>query len=240
MRLWIVAAHPDDESIGASLALGGACEVLVIHVTAGAPRDARWWPEGTIDREVYARARAREADQALAESGARRLALAFEDQETVFALDELTRELTKLVAHGRPDAIITHAYEGGHPDHDAVAVACARARARAGSQASLLEMALYHGETGALHTGEFISGDESGVRCRLDAAQLQRRRVMLAAYHSQRSVLAPFFALGHECFRVAPTCDFTRPPHGGKLHYERLGMRPSADEWRELVARTAG
>lgn len=240
MRLWIVAAHPDDESIGASLALGAPCEVVVIHVTAGAPRDPRWWPEGTIDRDVYVRARAREAEQALAEVGARRLALELEDQETVFALDELIRELARLIAHGRPDAIITHAYEGGHPDHDTIAVACARARARADSRAPLLEMALYHGEAGALCAGEFISRGQPGVRCRLDAAQLRRRHAMLTAYHSQRAVLAPFMAVGHECFRVAPTYDFTCPPHAGRLHYERLGMRPSAAEWRELVARTTG
>lgn len=238
MKIWIVAAHPDDETLGASLALHPGADASVIHVTNGAPSDPRWWPEGIVDRDSYARTRASEAEQALAISGARRVALGFDDQGAVFALDELTRELARLLRHGRPDLIITHAYEGGHPDHDAVAVACARACAAADVRACLLEMALYHAAPGRLCVGAFVEQRSGDVRCRLGAADRERRRRMLAAYASQRDVLEPFFAVEHECFRVAPAYDFTRPPHAGTLHYERLGMRPTAAEWRELVRRT--
>jgi LmbE family N-acetylglucosaminyl deacetylase len=160
MRTWIVAAHPDDEVIGASAVLGWSREVLVVHVTDGAPRDARWWPAGVTDRAAYARQRQREADQALAGSGAARVPLGFVDLETMYALPELVRTLADLMERARPDAIVTHAYEGGHPDHDSVAFAVTAARTRIGAAVPVFEMALYHGAAGRLVVNRFV--DESG------------------------------------------------------------------------------
>ncbi len=53
---------------------------------------------------------------------------------------EVARRLAPLVA--RADAVLTHAYEGGHPDHDAVAFAAHAAARRAGRP--VFEMPFYH------------------------------------------------------------------------------------------------
>jgi LmbE family N-acetylglucosaminyl deacetylase len=229
VRICVVAAHPDDESIGASSVLG-LDDVVVIHMTNGAPRDARWWTGAAADRESYRRIRDGEAERALRRVGVSRIALDFDDQEVVYQLDAVVDALAGALARVAPDLIITHAYEGGHPDHDAAALAVARVRARI----PVLEMALYHGAGGALVAGDFIERAPR-VRYALSDAERARRRGLLESYVSQRAVLAPFLNLATECFRPARTYDFTRPPHDGSLHYERLGMKPTPAAWRTLA-----
>ena len=85
-------------------------------------------------------------------------------------------------------------------------------------------MALYHGE-------------RPSVRRALDPAQLRRKREMLACFASQRATLAPFLELAHERYRLAPSYDFSRPPHGGPLLYERMGFPTSGAAWRAIAAR---
>lgn len=238
-RAWIVAAHPDDETIGASWLLGSCPNLRVVHVTNGAPRDPRWWPSGVGDRVAYIQLRDREAERALSAVGASRIALGVDDQAAIFELDAIVRELARLLAVDAPDLIVTHAYEGGHPDHDAVAVAVARACTLAGARPLVLEMALYHGEGGTLHAAEFI-GDAPQLRVRLSARELACRRRMLASYESQHRVLEPFVAVEVERYRRARVPDVSRAPHEGPLWYEQLGMGPPAARWRELAASTIG
>jgi len=45
------------------------------------------------------------------------------DQEASFHLVELTHQLVRILAEVKPEVVLTHPYEGGHPDHDAVALA---------------------------------------------------------------------------------------------------------------------
>jgi LmbE family N-acetylglucosaminyl deacetylase len=232
----IVAAHPDDEMIGASALLGPPHETIIVHATDGAPRDPRWWPTGVSDRDAYARERAREAERALALAGADHIALGFADQEAARALPQLAQAIAEQIARRAPDRIVTHAYEGGHPDHDAVAFAVERATRLARRTVDVYEMALYHGASGALVAGEFI-GNAGSVRQELDPAQLGRRRALLACFVSQRATLAPFFALEHERYRRAPAYDYARPPHPGPLLYELMGFSMTGARWRALAAR---
>jgi LmbE family N-acetylglucosaminyl deacetylase len=243
VRLVIIAAHPDDETIGAS-ALMAAHETAVVHVTDGAPREARFWPEGTPDRESYAETRAREAESALSHVGAERIALGFVDQETPHALPDLASAIARVLEQNQPSLVVTHAYEGGHPDHDAVAFAVACAARLVSRAPHVWEMALYHGAAGALVagsgacapmvTGHFID-DHGSIRRTLAPAELARRRAMLASYESQRETLAPFVPLVHERFRPAPAYDFSKPPHEGPLHYERIGFPITGEAWRDFA-----
>ena len=233
MRIAIIAAHPDDETIGAS-ALIAAHDATVIHVTDGAPREPRWWPAGVIDRDGYARARTCEVERALALAGAKRVALGFVDQEATYAFPELVRAIAGEVARRAVELIVTHAYEGGHPDHDAVAFAVARAASLVSPPPRVVEMALYHGAGGVFVAGDFVD-DRGSIRHALAPAELARRRAMLACFASQRATLAPFVSLAHERYRPAPAYDFSRPPHAGQLLYERLGFPTSGDTWRKLA-----
>jgi hypothetical protein len=43
-----------------------------------------------------------------------------------------------------------------------------------------------------------------------------------------------------ERFRVAPAYDFRRPPHAGRLHYERWGWAISGARFRFLASEALG
>src|SRR5262249_45196073 len=119
-RVAIVAAHPDDETIGLGGQFAALRNPMLVYVTDGAPRSLG--PE----REDYGRRRREELAAGLHAGGAadvdlREIGLA--DQEASFHLPELTTRLAHLFRERQPQVVLTHPYEGGHPDHDASAFA---------------------------------------------------------------------------------------------------------------------
>jgi LmbE family N-acetylglucosaminyl deacetylase len=250
IRAVLVAAHPDDETLGASVLLSRLPSTVVLHVTDGAPADARLRsPSAPPSRAAYADLRRRECLAALGVAGIgadRVLSLGAEDQRAAFALAPLTRRLERLLACLRPAVVITHAYEGGHPDHDAAAFVTQLAVARlagAGAPApARLEMASYHGLGGRWTTGAFLPGtgdapaDDGAVALAPD--DLDRKRRMLACFPSQRRVIETF-AVAREALRLAPRYDFVAPPHPGVLWYEQLGWPLTGERWRALASEAA-
>jgi LmbE family N-acetylglucosaminyl deacetylase len=86
VRILIVAAHPDDETIGASALLGANAGATVLHVTDGAPCDPRWRPPAVAELPAYARVRACEADRALRHVRAHSIGPLVPDQRAVYEL----------------------------------------------------------------------------------------------------------------------------------------------------------
>jgi LmbE family N-acetylglucosaminyl deacetylase len=240
----ILAAHPDDETIGASWLLQRLARPVVVLVTDGAPHDRRLWPASAPgDRAGYARLRAEEARQALAMAGvpAQRLrCLGLVDQEATHALAPLVRALDGLLAEVAPVALVVQPYEGGHPDHDACAFAAHAAvslrQRRAGYAPLLMEMTSYHRHEGTLRTGAFLPGGPGAMELPLLPADRTLKSRMLACYQSQAEVLRPF-AGQPERLRRAPRYDFRLPPHPGPLHYEALGWQLGGEAWRGLATR---
>ncbi len=127
----IVAAHPDDETIG----VGGILprlDAVIVHLTDGAPRNPPHVRHMGFDsREEYALARRQELLNAmcLAGIGEERLrCLDLPDEELALCMSEVTRRVAEVIRELRPRTVLTHAYEGGNSDHDtcsfAVAAAC--------------------------------------------------------------------------------------------------------------------
>jgi LmbE family N-acetylglucosaminyl deacetylase len=237
----VLAAHPDDEVVGAAVLLARSRGGRVIHLTDGAPRDRRLWPRAFARRSLYVRLRRVEAARALALAGIDRERihpLGGIDQEAPRALSGLARELAALLARLRPPVLVLHPYEGGHPDHDAAALvgrAAAAMLARAGLDApQLVEMTSYHGANGSLATGAFLPDPAPQVEILASRAESALKRHMLAAHESQAATLA-LFPSGPERFRRAPPADFSRPPHPGETYSEKMGwMR--GEQFRCLAA----
>ena len=234
----IVAAHPDDEVLGAGIWIHRhpGTSVHIVHITDGSPRNTRTARDlGFRDRKSYARARRRELADALSLAGvpsARCTQLTFVDQEAYLHLPEMIDEVDALIARLRPDQVFSPAYEGGHPDHDAAALVVAAVRARKESFAHW-EFPLYHsGPRGRMITGTFVDGGsrrESVVSFTREERLLKLR--MLDCFPTQRGILSRFKVNG-ERMRRARKYDFSKPPHAGPLLYERWGWKITGEDWR--------
>ncbi|HEV2844860.1 MAG TPA: PIG-L family deacetylase, partial [Thermoanaerobaculia bacterium] len=185
----VVVAHPDDETVGAGALLSRLQDVWIVHATDGAPRDGRFRTfRGT--REKYARVRREELKAAMALAGIgpdRLLTLGAADQEAVFEIPRLAREIAKLVRDLQPATVLTLAYEGGHPDHDAVALAT-RIAVR---EIPLVEMPLYHAEAERMVIGQFLSGPGE-IRLELSEPERDLKRRMIAVFTTQKETLRAF------------------------------------------------
>lgn len=232
-RVVVLAAHPGDEILGASSVLASGASCVVVHLTDGAPFEPELWPEdhAFASREAYARERRRESEAALALCGVPRghvLCLDCPDQRAAWSLLPSCQRFAAIVERYDPDCLLTHAYEGTHPDHDAAAFVARGAlhMIEGESHAALVEMAASHGGRGALPANDFLApagGGRQALTHALSDAEQAHKRAMLACHASQRRLLAQL-GLTDERFRPAQHYDFTRAPHPGVLAYERLGM----------------
>jgi LmbE family N-acetylglucosaminyl deacetylase len=237
----IVAAHPDDEVIGVGAGMGAWPGLSIVHVTDGAPRDMRdARAHGFGVREEYAAVRRQEACEALSLAGvspASLFALGAVDQEATLQLPLLSERLASLIEALAPRTIITHPYEGGHPDHDATAfivhaASALAARDPGGPRAlAIYEFTSYHAAPpdGGFEAGRFLRPNEAACAAELGEldlplgpAERERKRRMLACFATQRRVLEAF-PVEDERLRPAPRYDFRRAPHRGPLYYERFG-----------------
>lgn len=239
LRVVILAAHSDDETIGASALLAKFPQSRVVYLTDGAPRNQQLWsPDASGSREGYAAMRRSEAEASLAHAGisAQQITwLGGVDQEAILASAALTRAFAEYLRTNRADVIVTHPYEGGHPDHDTAALVARAAIAVSAADAVLLEMTSYHAGSGGCVSGKFLDSDPScEIRFELSAEQSNRKRQMLDAHASQRAVLASF-RVDDERLRLAPEYDFSKPPHQGQLWYESMHWQLSGAQWRVLA-----
>jgi LmbE family N-acetylglucosaminyl deacetylase len=167
------------------------------------------------------------------------------DQEAILQLRPLIEEFCGAVKDFKPDVIVTHPYEGGHPDHDAAAFVArmtAQLLAREGEAPAILEMTSYHAEQGNRITGEFLSAAplllgevHPAVPLKLTSEERARKARMMGCYVSQWHVISEI-PLEPEQLRVAPVYDFTQPPHSGRLWYECLHWPLTGKRWCELAS----
>ncbi len=237
-RTFVVIAHPDDEVLAVGARLGRFRRAHFLQITDGAPRngeDSR--AHGFVQPAEYRAAREAELAAAFRLAGveeAPREGLAIADQEASHALVELTEQVLRRLRALEPEVVITHPYEGGHPDHDACAFAVHHA-ARLLAEPTLVvaEAAFYN--TRAF--GGFLPRPESPleINYELSARERERKAALLGCFQTQQETLRQF-PLQYERYRLAPRYVFHEPPHAGELFYERFPWGMSGARFRELAA----
>jgi len=223
-RTLVVVAHPDDEVIGCGALLQRMREPIVVFCTDGAPRPARWWQKYG-SRAAYSQLRREEARQALSYADVKNfefLAAAnselFADQELFKRLPEAVKALESVAERYKPEAMLTHAYEGGHPDHDACCFVTSMVAPQMGVRA--WEMPLYRRQPDGISVKQqFVQRTGQEIEVHVTADEVERKRRMVQAYPSQGDIISAFDATVE---RVRPMYDydFSQPPHAGKLNYE--------------------
>lgn len=229
----VIVAHPDDETIGCGGLLQSLSAPTIIHVTDGAALFAleplgKWG----CRPENYAAKRRSELFQAMAVIGVapqQLLSLGVSDLEVHAKLDAVIDRLCEMMIKADFSCFLTHAFEGGHPDHDAVAFAVAIAAKSVDRQTPVIEMPFYRRGESGICIQRFCPacGAPQELAIPLSSREAQRKKKMLAAFSTQAHILS-MFSCDVERFRTAPKYEFRDTPNDGLFLYEgsRLGVEP--------------
>lgn len=205
-KILLLVAHPDDETIGCSGLLQRAKSALVVFAVDGAPPHYGFEKKyGSLQQ--YSDARFLEASlalRALPHCSFRRLVRQngahFVDQHLFEQLPEALTSLNQFVPRFSPDFIVTHAYEGGHIDHDACHV-LAEHIARAHSLMLMEFPSYWKAEDGRDIFQQFRnSRNDDEVILRLSEHEIEVKRQMLSSYRTQQG-LTSVFQIHTERFR---------------------------------------
>jgi N-acetylglucosamine malate deacetylase 2 len=214
-RVLVLAAHPDDETIACSGLLQRATASLVVFGVDGAPPHYGFEKKfGSLQR--YSEERFVEASRALSfvpHCSMRRLSRRdgtwFLDQHLFLEFPEAFASLVQIVDEFAPDVLVSHAFEGGHIDHDACHI-LAKRTARALDLRSLEFPLYWRSEDGRDVFQQFRAGFDGEFVLQLSQEESRVKRRMLSEYRSQKSLMS-VFRLDPERFRRVLRTDQREP-----------------------------
>ncbi len=216
----VLVAHPDDEVLGLSMPLSRFTDLTLVHATDGAAGG---------DRDV----RARELDEALATLNVnvqRRVQLDLPDGALTANLALLINRLSQM--WDNHEVIVTHAYEGGHPDHDCCAVAVNTLRLSASDKPALAFPIYALGPDGVVKN-RFVHEPANVVEIALTASEADKKGLALAEFVSQANVVN-MFDLTCEAIGTAELFDPSIIRPASEVLFAR-GEQSISNAWHDAV-----
>jgi LmbE family N-acetylglucosaminyl deacetylase len=225
-RILLLIPHPDDEVVGCCAAIGRGraqgAEVFGLYLTTGVPaREVLWpWQRGGHTARVARRnAEARRVAELLGVEIIHFGEIATRQLKThIAATVAATRDLIRSL---RADMLWTPAYEGGHQDHDVANFIAHRLR----EEIRVWELSEYNLSGGRVRLQEFIAPNGTEQELILTGEEQQLKRRTLGLYESEKTSLS-FVGTRTEVFRPLAVYDYSRPPHPGRLFYQRFQWVP--------------
>jgi LmbE family N-acetylglucosaminyl deacetylase len=238
-KVLIFAAHPDDETIACSGLLQRASESLVLFAVDGAPRRYGFEQKfGSL--QAYSEERFREASRALgliARCSFGRLVRQdgtwFADQRLFRELPEAFTSLHRVTREYSPDLLVSHAFEGGHIDHDA----CHILAKQTACVLSLphIEFPLYwKNSQGRDVLQRFRENRNDEIVLQLSSQELLVKQRMLTEYKTQR-YLTSVFCSQTERFRPMTGSDYEDATWPGYPFENRWRPLKAKDVFRQFV-----
>ncbi len=215
-RPLLLVAHPDDESIACGGILQGVSTALVVFATDGAPIGYEFERRyGNL--AAYSTIRFQEAARALGHVPhcefvrlSKTDGSHFGDQRLFQELEEAAVALGKAVEQYKPDAIVSHTYEGGHIDHDACSFLASLVSRSSGLP--YYEFPIYwFDQTGQAVFQKFRDGDGGVIEVRLTEAEAEVKSRMVREYRSQAALVSTFVRKDTELIRLAVAHDYSAP-----------------------------
>ncbi|QCW49461.1 bifunctional PIG-L family deacetylase/class I SAM-dependent methyltransferase [Nocardioides dongxiaopingii] len=187
-RVVVVAAHPDDESLGAggltALAHRTGIAVTLVVATAGEHSHPR---SPTTAPAELARRRGEESRAAWRALGPTEdpLLLGLEDGDLAAHQDDLTTRLVREVGDGRRTLLVAPWRHDGHPDHEAAGRAAAAAARRTGADLVEYPVWFWHwGDPDAAPWNDLVA-------LRLEPEDVVRKARAIASHRTQVAPLSP-------------------------------------------------
>jgi LmbE family N-acetylglucosaminyl deacetylase len=227
-RVLLLIPHPDDEVVGAALAIRRAAaagaRIFGLYLTTGVPDPRQLWP---WQRAGHGRRVQRRRAEAQAVAGLLGLTpLGFQpwpSRSLKSHLAEAAGLLDALIGQHRIEALWVPAWEGAHQDHDCANFLASRFAARL----PVSEFAEYNFAGGRVRIGEFPQTRGGEETLQPNPSEAAWKRGLLARYRSERGNLA-HITIAAESFRPLPAHDYTRPAHFGRQFWERFHWVPFA------------
>jgi LmbE family N-acetylglucosaminyl deacetylase len=225
-RILVLIPHPDDEVVGCCAAIGRArqqgAEVLGAYLTTGVPAAAVLWPwqrNGHPARVARRLEEARRAAELL-----HMVPLSFSEIPTRELKSHISSTRDSVRRHIRfhgIDVLWAPAYEGGHQDHDVANFIASTLL----NVARVWEFSEYNFAGGKARSQEFVSPKGAEQRILLTPEEQVAKQKALALYESEKGNLT-YVRTEQEVFRPLAAYSYSRPPHSGKLFYQRFQWVP--------------
>jgi LmbE family N-acetylglucosaminyl deacetylase len=225
-RILIFVPHPDDEIVACAAAIGRAkaqgAEVFAAYLTDGCLARDIVWPWRRARHAGDAARRRTEAETAAKRLGLVPIAWSARPARSLWRqLRQVHADMHAAIEACAPDQIWVPAYEGGNPDHDGLN-GLAQLFVH---QFSVLEFAEYNFLGGTARAQQFPIPDGGERTIMLAPEERASKRALLDVYASERQNLG-YVGTERECWRPLARYDYSRPPHPGKLWYQRFQWVP--------------